>query len=557
MATILFLNNTQVYPDGNQTIKLTRENPYFTQSDSYTLDVTLPMDILQNRRFFQNLHRQDRSKQPPNYACRLLVDNRPVIDGTATVIQVTERAVKVQLLGGKSEINFLAKDGGVYLDELSVGEGKVTYDSETHVSTHITTEGLRFWSLGDVFDETLEYVKMTNWLCLVDLVKFIITKAGFTITKCDIDETPWDCIYICSAADTNLDNMEKILPHWLTSEFITEVCHFFNVTVVASMLDKTVQIVSNKTFFLDSELLTLEPVDEYTAEITSDLSSTNLPLANANISFSMSGSSHHDYDCLDENIREVMQRKEYDTYNAAHRAWEDMDVNNRRQYAFCTPEGMYASWVTYDDEGEENDEEFVQIDMLAPLIRDDNSDNYTELKIVPVAINNEKGKPFGGSGGGNVVDGPIPSMENPTGDFSQTYMWDEEESETHTLQDYIIGEASAEKTEKEDRMQVCFLGNTRVRNIFTDQHYKMHIGYSWSLSLNPIDRSYYLGQLHQNGFSFNMKAKNTFRFLADTMPDPTKIFIIRGHKYACEKIEANVNADGFDRLMTGYFYEML
>lgn len=352
--------------------------------------------------------------------------------------------------------------------------------------------------------------------------------------------------------------MEKILPHWLTSEFITEFCRFFNVTVVVSMLDKTAQIISNKTFFLDAEMVTLEPVDEYTTEISSELSSSNLPLANANIAFSMSGSKHHDYDCLDDNIREFMQRKEYGSYNAALQAWEDMSAVERRQYAFCTPDGTYASWVTYDEEGEEDGEEFVQIDMLSPLMRDDKSDNFTELKIVPVAINNEKGKPFGGSGGGNVVNGPIPSMENPTGDYSQTYKWDEEETETHSLQEYITGETSAEKSEKEDRMQVYFLGNTRVRSIFTDQHYKIHAtNYSWSLSLNKIDRSYYLGQLHENGFSFNMKAKHTFRFVSNQMPDPTKIFIIRGHRYACEKIEANVNADGFSPLMTGYFYEML
>ena len=43
MATVLYLNNTQVYPDSSQSIKLIRENPYFTESESYTLEVNLPM----------------------------------------------------------------------------------------------------------------------------------------------------------------------------------------------------------------------------------------------------------------------------------------------------------------------------------------------------------------------------------------------------------------------------------------------------------------------------------------------------------------------------------
>ena len=45
--------------------------------------------------------------------------------------------------------------------------------------------------------------------------------------------------------------------------------------------------------------------------------------------------------------------------------------------------------------------------------------------------------------------------------------------------------------------------------------------------------------------------------MAEEMPDPTGIFIIRNKRYGCEKIEANITSDGFDKLMTGYFYEML
>ena len=56
---------TRVYFDGSGTgFKLTRENPYFTQAESYTLDVILPMDIIENRSFFQNLQRMERTKQP-------------------------------------------------------------------------------------------------------------------------------------------------------------------------------------------------------------------------------------------------------------------------------------------------------------------------------------------------------------------------------------------------------------------------------------------------------------------------------------------------------------
>ena len=47
MAVKLFLANQEVITDSSQEIRITKENPYFTLSDSYTLDVTIPLSILQ------------------------------------------------------------------------------------------------------------------------------------------------------------------------------------------------------------------------------------------------------------------------------------------------------------------------------------------------------------------------------------------------------------------------------------------------------------------------------------------------------------------------------
>ena len=109
MAVTLYLNNKQVFPDNTQNIKLTNENTYFGRADSYTLDVTLPMNVLENRMFFENINRLERSKKVRRMECRLYVDNRCLISGSAKTTQVTERDVKVQLLGGLSEINFLSE----------------------------------------------------------------------------------------------------------------------------------------------------------------------------------------------------------------------------------------------------------------------------------------------------------------------------------------------------------------------------------------------------------------------------------------------------------------
>mgnify|MGYP000099673088 CR=1 FL=1 len=43
----------------------------------------------------------------------------------------------------------------------------------------------------------------------------------------------------------------------------------------------------------------------------------------------------------------------------------------------------------------------------------------------------------------------------------------------------------------------------------------------------------------------------------ERLPDPTRIYIFRGKKYICEKIEMSVGQYGVDREKTGYFYEFL
>ena len=151
-----------------------------------------------------------------------------------------------------------------------------------------------------------------------------------------------------------------------------------------------------------------------------------------------------------------------------------------------------------------------------------------------------------------------------------------EASDDTTIQDLVEGEADIEKKEKEDRMQVFFVDDIEMASKsyggwdkdqtinalmpFTDFLYKSMYSNShrqWSLSLNPTEADHYLGELHNNSFNFNLKAKYCVKFLADEMPDPTQVFIIRNKRFGCEKIEVQIDDRGLLQLMTGYFYEML
>ena len=583
MATVLYLDNTQVYPDSSQNIKLTRENPYFTQSESYTLDVVLPMDILPNRQFFRNLQRMDTSKEAATCSCRLIVDNREMLTGTAKVTQVTQQQVKVQLLGGRSEINFLSDDNADYIDCLPLGT--LTTGNPAVVDT-----GVRV-ATSPVADESSERGGAAGvyQFCLVDLARLIIAHYGFTVTQCDIDQEPWNCIYVATAKQTR--QAAHVLPHWTPREFFTEFCNFFNVSLDIDATRRTAAIVRTPDFFAGRERVSIDPADEYTTEIQDDAQA----LASDNISYDLSSSPAHDYDCISDSLRLFAATQEYASQAAAETAYNALSETARKKKILKCPTGKFTAWShDYSDWGDEEPHvAFTQVDVFAPLTRD-NDASETSLKICPVAIGmTESVATFGTGDSAHTITTRLyaPTLENPTGNdtaltvsqsgnFGGSQSAQQEQEDGDDIQDIIEGNSDTEDAaEKEDRLQVMFIDDvpqtySRVDSAqpdtyseltaivgFTDWQYKKsHRGSAhrrWSLSLCQTDADYYLGQLHQNGFSFNTKARHTFRFIADTMPDPRDIYVIRGKRYACEKIEASVTADGFDRLMTGYFYEML
>lgn len=593
--------------------KLTRENPYFTQSESYTLDVTLPTDILTNRKLFANLQRMDVSKGKVMMNCRLMVNNSQVLYGTAKVVQVTQNSVKIQILGGNSETNI--KGRSMYIDEMDMG---TTVFVPMPGVPNVNDVGIRLLFM-QAYDETADEVvniktafrsatdniedlviwPLTDHLhgdapqpALLDVVIRVITLMGYTPGRnFSPYQTPWKDIYIASAKKTT--HVSHALPHWTVKEFLDEVCFLFNCTMTVDPVAKTISMENNISFYGNKTPVSLQPCDEYTAEVT-ESDSSEQSLSNDNIAYDFSASPAHDYDILSEAIRNNTRRMEYASKQLMESAYVDMDHVLRRKYLFKCPVGLYTEWTLDPAASIEplasngtvsastKKKSLIAVDMLAPLKRNDTEDgSERKLKIVPVAITEDAKGRFIDVAHGHSSEYDIEfrslSLENPTGNE----LGNVAENEAADIQDLITGEAetaATENTEKEDLMQVFFFDDVDqpaialmyddgadpeyktfyARMPVTDYRYKVQgSGHpAWSLSLNPTDATYYIGQLHQNGFSFNMKAKHVFRFVSDRMPDPRDIFIIRGKRFGCEKIEASVNAEGFDRLMTGYFYEM-
>ena len=149
----LFLDNKPAVLAENVSIKLTRENVYFTKSGSYTYDIELPLQCSENRAIFGSINRKDVITQAQEFSALLRVDNVVLLDGKAVINNVTESSVKVQLLGGNSEMNFYAKGEELYIDELDLGDW-INYEMTPEPFGSPTTKGSAMtrewidWDLG-------------------------------------------------------------------------------------------------------------------------------------------------------------------------------------------------------------------------------------------------------------------------------------------------------------------------------------------------------------------------------------------------------------------------
>ncbi|MCD8285883.1 MAG: hypothetical protein LUD50_01465, partial [Clostridia bacterium] len=525
--TLLYLDGTRVYFDDSQDIKVTKENPYFTQSGTYTLEVSLPMDILENRKFFKNIQRLQVGKKCENMTTMLVADNHVLLSGTAKVTSISDTVVKVQLTGGNSAFNIIINDEEVYIDEIIYpqydfgenqyqfggkrgendvsgmslygGEVKRTTRQIYHgIDTDLSNEDGYTMNAVDgvayflpVLDETNDEVKNPlkiydysqvygngthnhsgntggyiymeekgSCICpnLMYVIKNVMAHFGFEIKTNEFDVEPWNRIYIANARKTMY--VQEALPHWTVEDFLTQVQYFFNCTFVFSDESKTVEILSNKNYFCKG-IQEFEAVDEYTSDVSDEDSEVAQSLASSNIRFDMSDSDYHMVDAPDDEILDAYEHKTYNSYNEIVEdvLATELAEDERMKYIYDCPQGSFV--VGREDEYDDDSALCLRkIDHFGKIIRNEENEDYIELKICPVAMTRTfpiEPQDYNENKEGEL-DYSMPSMANEAGD------------DVSDLSEVVwegITEGVDEKSENEDRMQVMFISEKYIYWDFT------------------------------------------------------------------------------------------
>lgn len=588
MAVKLFLDNQEVITDSSQDIKITRENPYFTLSDSYTLDVSIPLSILQNRKFFGNIQKLEKKRMFMEFACRLYCSNALLMEGTARIIQSTEQVVKVQLASGVSALKMSSEQEGTYIDMLiteregagailpqdldmgvMVGENHIGYgvpvlDNTNDTVVNLTTEDVALFRNSFYTSDCPQ---------LLSMARLVAAKMGYTI---DMSILPAACnsIYIISATHGNLS---KKIPHWTVKEFFKQFQNFFGCTLIR-IGNKALKLVPLDNF-AQNPVTVINPLNEFQAEYSEEDDAEGI--MNRNVEFEMENS---DSEIVDEEILEQAQYTgEYNSAGAMSNAFRNDSEEVRMHKIYKLNGEIYVGW--------EVSEGSFDLKRVAPfniLKRFDGAESV-KLKISPSYMEENYECHIWD---GWTISSPslrykfnihIPSVSNPYG-LTKNWAWDgtmnsgAEESKP-TLQSLVEGsESIVSEDEKSDIMSVAFIDGRKetvtaqyengdrqtsldIHLAFTDYNFKKQLSNNrskWSFSLNDLTGyDFYLGQLHKINFRCSHNVKHIFKFLSDYIPEADNIFIIGGKRYACEKIEASIKQGNLDKLMTGYFYEIV
>ena len=507
------VNGKSAVPSSTDKIKVTYANQYIEDSGSYTYDITFPMSIHANQVVFANVHRFDVHKPTNAFDdCKLFADNRLFISGKGTVTSVSDSAVKLQIVGGKSRIKYNSKFEQHYIDDIDYPDVKITsgidamrygqmgvtsVDCRTKPSMVLVdlTNGVNVGQPGvalfyPIYDETHDC--MSNYLAaatfdkltfeghklpggtvpfmrvlavqpnLLYVLTYIIKTEGYTVIRNDYDCAPWRRLYIASARRSCL--IKHALPHWSVYTFIEEFRKLFNASFVFDDVAMTVSIIATNEL-TDNEAGSYDCLDEYSAEYDEDGLSN---LATSNVEYDFDDSTVRDWrEFIPLSVLKQYPVLTYDNTDAMTDAASAMTVKERRSTIFKVGYTYYIWAMLPKNGGPESKGETEQrtlCGLFNPIMRDKEIDNVVDLKMIPVAMSQRKRihskmlLPFTDRIPNKIVC--MPSMSNDKDTSLDNMTVDDDGDYYVSVQDAMQGaDISSNEEDADEKIRLMFSGD--------------------------------------------------------------------------------------------------
>lgn len=394
-------------------------------------------------------------------------------------------------------------------------------------------------------------------------------------------------IFIVNA--NNMIECNKCLPHWSVNDFWTNLENAFGVILSIDYANKRMALRQRADHYRNkaSCIVLKNVVDEYSVDVDED--------SLADISLDSVGFADFDADpadLLDEfimkhctvnkdfsDIKELLQWAKDNRTILKNYKGTLFECKDKRQYILTQSEGI------------------VEVNQFRPRLTEESEEDIdVELKFVPARIIDGESPIYGTglysdiAGYNDLPIGSFPVRMLQTPDISDMG-WYKEAGYSEIDIEAVLNEEQAEESNEDDKNDVIYIAivgdkvwedltvdftlidktvienqhvtyprpiiRERLRARLSDPGKVYSQDSPYSLSLIPIEGQENLANNTISGaVEIATKVKQCIRFVADSIPDPTSIFLIHNRKFICEKIEADIAVTGLKKLMTGYFYEL-
>lgn len=379
----------------------------------------------------------------------------------------------------------------------------------------------------------------------------------------------------------------KCLPHWSVTEWWQQIENTFGLTLSIDASSKTMILSERDKYYSKySKSRSLKNVvDETTSNFDDE---TQVDVSSSNVGFADFEAAPADL--LDDSILEKCTVNNDFNSITDLLAWGQQQSNLATAYKgtlFNCKDGR--QFIYTEAEG------FVEVNQFRPRIVDSSKDDIDiELKFVPAQFADgvctvyDFPKVFVGAGEVHTEERTqtfdvkmlqVPSLsdlqrpsENENIDIEKILdETDESESSSNDMPDVIYMARRSELTLDGDKYDVNLTLESGLPFSHTLWHPRPKLRSKvkaalngtittedpdYSLSLVTVDGLSNLAtHINSNAGKISANIRHCIKFISDSIPNPEDIFLIHNRRFVCEKIEADIQATGLQKLMTGYFYE--
>ena len=584
------------------------ENRLFSGSDGYTLTITFPLnDCPQNIAIFGHINRADVATQKIIFDCEIR-DKGFYKFGSITITEISESEVKTQFLEGRSEQNFDDTFDDIYINELDLGSASGANDSTPSNAWNPSLNQMKCVALPWVNDYSGNIQNLADYIVDDATQKkghyqwnsecrgrswqpylLYITKKMCEVVGYSFDFSNWEdkeeykYLLICNTLPYAWDTggFARALPHWSVAEYFEKLELFLGGEFTIDHRARSVNFAFTSDTLASLPAVQLSNVvDEHTAEVTVEDDKCEYQEAKNLVYKECDHEMWKFYSCdwfvkaWQHNVVCYASMSELLAANRSFRTWNGSNSRGSNMNKLLYAEDLDAYFIIRSLSKtlvEKRDGwmpnrysytmELRPINLFGGRIVNDSEDaDEIEIEFVPAWVDETEDKYgrllFLSFSGYDETDSTSTSIRVDPAERKKEI--DATLYQPLPLQSLTAGEQT-KKAEYYDRIYVgwwdgALSSDGKLPHPFVED---VEIADDWTNFRNVHFSLRINNQLLNRRrvvHAINPKVKKTFKFIADTIPNPRAVFFIKGKKYLCEKITATFTEQGMSQLLKGVFY---